>query len=210
MKPSLILALSLLLPSPGLMAAEPTEQQVLRAQRAEIEATLLRESQACEQRFAINACLDEARARRIAALKPLQTLENLLDARLRTERVQAQRERVEARQHEAAADEGRKQTEMIRQADTPASAPAELPAARTPRASPTAHAQATGAKQAAAAVVAAQARRAQTAERQKQQLAHQADVKKRAAERLASGKKPAAPLPLPGSAAASSASAAGR
>lgn len=209
MKPTLILALSLLLPSPGLMAAEPTEQQLLRAQRAEIEATLLRESQACEQRFAINACLDEARARRIAALKPLQTQENLLDARLRTERVQAQRERVEARQRDAAADEGRKQTEMIRQADAPASAPAELPAARTPRASPAAHAQAAEAKQVAAAV-AAQARRAQTAERQKQQLAHQADVEKRAAERLASGKKPAALLPLPGSAAASSASAAGR
>lgn len=196
MNPVKSFALSLLLTSLGVTAAEPTEQQQLRAQRAEIEATLLRESLVCEQRFAVNACLDEARAKRIAALKPLQVQENLLDARLRAERLQAQRERVEARQREAAADEGRKQTEMIRQADLPASAPAALPALRTPRAASAAHETVARVQQAEAAV-AAKKRSEQTAERQQQRTAHQADVNKRAAERRVSGKKLAAPLPLP-------------
>ena len=67
-----LFALGLLLACCAVRADDSAvSRQVLKRQRADIEALFARESHACEARFAVNACLDEARGRYHASLSPL-------------------------------------------------------------------------------------------------------------------------------------------
>jgi len=81
------------------------EREDLVAQRAAIESRFSAESQDCARRFAVNACMDDARARRSAALKPVVQREQQLEAQDRRARAEEQARRVQQRQQEAAAAE---------------------------------------------------------------------------------------------------------
>jgi colicin import membrane protein len=169
------------------------ERRRMSQQRADIEARFAQESQACLDRFIVNACLDDARARRVASLKPLQTREDALDAAERRERAQAQRDRVAQKELEFAAEELRRSTALqARPAASAASSVATTqPDPRTPRASTQTHGQAV---QAELALVEREAlrRREQAAARQ---LAQQQQLQERQAQ--SAGKTPAPPLPVP-------------
>lgn len=180
---------------------QSAERERLRAQRAEIEARFALEREGCEQRFAVNACVDEAKQRRSAGLHPLQRREIELDAAQRKARAAAQQERVAERNREAASEEGRKRTEVLL---APPRQPAAQAAPRPPRAAPEAHAEAYKA-QVAKAERDAKHNRERLAERQREQKAHLLALEERQRRRAADGKKPAAPLPPPAKASAASA-----
>jgi colicin import membrane protein len=170
--------------------------------RAAIEARFKAANEICAQRFFVNACLDEAKARRNADLKPLQEREALMDANARRARADAQRERVAEREREFAAVEGRHRTAELLATPKPAApaAPGDKPkAASAPNAlSLDASRQAKQTQ----AHEAAQRRQVQKADYQSEQLARQKAAEQRQTvrdEKLA-GKKPPAALPLPSAA----------
>jgi len=185
---------------PGLLLAAMTqvaadsaaERQRLSQQRTDIEARFAQESQACLDRFIVNACLDDARVRRVTALKPLQTREDALDAAERRERAQAQRDRVAQKELESAAEELRRSTAaQARPAASAASTGTTAPPEpRTPRASAQSHGQAVQAELAVAEREALRRREQATARQLEQQ-----QLQERQAQ--SAGKPPAAPLPVP-------------
>jgi hypothetical protein len=196
MKPSLFLSLLLLLPCAGWAATdEASERKQLSQQRADVEARFTHDSQICRTRFAVTDCMNEARARRAAELRPLQAREDELETAQRHARAQAQRERVAEKQREFAAEEGKRGTAMAAPA---ASAPTvrALPEPRSPHMSPEEHGRAVQAELAAGERE-AQIRREQMAARQRDQQEHQQAVQKREQDRAAQGKKPAPALPVP-------------
>lgn len=177
------------------------EREQLRAQRAEIEARFAQERDGCERRFAVNACVDDAKQRRSAALRPLQRREIELDAAQRKARAAAQQERVAERNREAASEEGRKRTEVLL---APPRQPASQAAPRPPRAAPEAHAESYKA-QVEKSEQDAKRNRERMAERQRAQREHLKALEDRQRRRVAEGKRPAAPLPPPTKASAASA-----
>ena len=201
---SVPLALSLLLMLPSAQAAEPPRKQ-LAAERAAIEARFAAESRECATRFVVNACMDEARERRSAALKPVVAREQALAAEERRERARAQAERVQQRQQEAATAEARALSVPLR-----ASEPKPVKVIAKPRAVPDAAARAAK-SQAREEVAEAEAER-----NRKKLAAREAKARERQleAQRNAGKLKPkgAAKLPTPSAAeiAALGASAASR
>ncbi len=83
------------------------EQEFIRAERQEIavqrEAVLAvyqQEAKACWQKFAVNACLREARNKRRTALEPLRQSELLLNEQERQWRTEQRDLRLEGKQPE--------------------------------------------------------------------------------------------------------------
>ena len=192
--PTVLLTLLMLAALPAFAQLDQSaEREQLRAQRAEIETRFAQERDGCEQRFAVNACVDEAKGRRSAALRPLQRREIELDAAQRKARAAAQQERVAERNREAASEEGRKRTEVLL---APPRQAASQAAPRPPRAAPKAHAESYEA-QVEKAEHDAKRNRERMAERQREQRDHLKALEERQRRRAAEGKKPAAPLPPP-------------
>jgi hypothetical protein len=79
------------------------QRQQLAEQRRAVEAAHTQRVADCQRRFAVTACLDEARADRRRALEPLRERELALDARERTQRAEQRRREVERKQRELAA-----------------------------------------------------------------------------------------------------------
>ena len=187
------LAWALLAAAPAQVAAADTAEQreQLRAriqtERERIEARFSADMAACQQRFAVTACADEASQRRREALAGPRAQAFMLDDMERRERAVARREAVIAKQREAAS--------------RPApSLPASAPLARrvqpaAPAASP---AQGRGNPGAAASAASAEAQRRAQARRERQAEieATQERIRARQADRLRDGKV-AAPLPVP-------------
>lgn len=164
------------------------------ASRESIEASYRRELKACDTRFAVSGCRDEARQRRQRALQPLLEREQREAAERRATQAREQRERVQTKQQQAAAEDGRKRTQAVLGFQSePASAPASTP--RPTRANPEIHARQLKARD-AQAEQAAQQQREQAMLRQQRLRDHQALVRKRVAERAAK-KASGAPLPVP-------------
>lgn len=180
------------------------ERRGLTQQRSEIEARFGRETLVCQQRFAVNSCLDEARARRLAELKPVAARQEVLDAEERRARSIAQRERVAERQRDATVEEGRRITKTLA-ASAPVSKTAAEP--RSPPISPQVRAQ-TQRAQAAKAESEAQRNRAQSAERQLEFEQRQRDRQQRDQRRATQDKKPGISLPVPSAAAIAAAASA--
>lgn len=179
-------------------ADDAAERRALIQQRTALDAQLARDTEACESRFAINACLDALRIRHNAAISPLTAKLEALDTRERLERAAAQKERVAARQREFEVEEGRRRTEALKApvAARPVDATASQ-AARAPRtADPQARAERLQ-KQAVVNAKVAQSNRDQLAERQRQQQLREQAQQQRAEARARSGKKPGVALPLP-------------
>jgi len=102
MKPRFLLVALLALLTSSAFAGE---REDLAQARAAIESRFAAESQECATRFAVNSCMDEARARRSAALKPVVRREQQLEAEDRRARAEAQAKRVQQRQQESATAE---------------------------------------------------------------------------------------------------------
>ena len=99
------------------------EREALAEQRRLIEARHAEALQACEPRFNVNACEQQARLERSAALKPLLAREQALDSALRQARAQAQRERVQAKQQAFASEDGKRmQRSLLADLPKPAAA----------------------------------------------------------------------------------------
>jgi hypothetical protein len=118
--PALALLLTL---NAALAAGTQAERQDLARQRAEIAARFAAESKTCAERFLVNACMDEARARQSAALKPVIAREQQLDLADRRQRAAEQAERVRQRQQEAGSTEAAHRTELFKPAAPAASHP---------------------------------------------------------------------------------------
>jgi len=200
-------------------ANDDVDRRTLQQQRSALDAQMARDGEVCEARFAVNACLDEARARHRAATSPLTARLNALDARERIERAAAQQERVAERQREFAAEEGRRRTQALKAPDHSAvpivpiapivpKAPIEAidasaadsadsnPSRTLRAADPQARSKLLR-KQAAADAQTAQNNRDQLAARQRQQRVREQAQQQREEARARSGKKPGVALPLP-------------
>ena len=169
-------------------AAEQREQLRARiqAERERIEARFSAEMTACQQRFVVTACAEDASQRRREALAGPRAQAFMLDDMERRERAIARREAVIAKQREAASRPA---------PPLPASAPLDRVRPAAPEASPTPGRGNAGAAASAASTEAlrrAQARRVRQAEID----ATQERIRARQVERLRDGKA-AAPLPVP-------------
>ncbi len=193
-RPARLLCASLLLalgaaPVSAQADGRAAERARLAAERQRLEAVYLAEEAACGLRFAVTGCVEDVRARRRAALAPLRERELVLDDTERQERAAARRQAIAERQ----------QTQQQSRADVrPAPddaaprqrAPELLFAPRKAEAVPDPRARSTaGATKAA--------RRAEQAERRRQQVrADMARIQERLAEKAGQGRA-SAPLPLP-------------
>jgi len=169
----------------------------LSAKRAAVQKAYDDKVKDCRARFAVTGCLEEAHAWRIDALRPLSQQEKEVNALERQQRAAAQRERVQAKDREAAADASRRGTEVVKAAARPASE-GVLPPTRTPRAHPEQHQKQLQREQAAAERKAAERRQAAASRRADQQQ-HEREARKQADKRAAkpSDPKRTAPVHLP-------------
>ncbi len=180
----------------------------IKADRNQVEAIFRAEEKACFGKFAVNDCLNAARARRRQALADLRRQEVLLNdaerrrraaERLREmeERSSAENQRKEAEQRAAAAaSQQRRETQAAekRAQSAERAAPEGAPAraARAPRAARTKEAKPGGQR----ANKAAQTRR--NLEQHEERLLQAAQRREKLEQRLAARKKPPArPLPVP-------------
>lgn len=167
--------------------------ELLKQERQAIDARYEQAMRDCAGRFALNACQQQAKDQRQAALKPVQQREYQLHAQEREERALQQRERVKARQAEAARREAQAASAVAPiEAATPAAPPAtaepfearsQQRVRRSIDLSEQAHREAAQKQQAAQA-------------RERAAAAHREAVLKRNAERL-ERRPAAAPLPVP-------------
>lgn len=164
----------------------PAERSRIRTERAEAQRRYQDRARECRTQFAVNRCLDAARAERSDVLERLRHEELLIDDTERRERAAARLERIRAKQEKAAAEPPAASAPVVvREREAAASRPAAAPRApKAPRARPASDA----AREAA--------QRADFEARQRAAAAHRAEVERRNAERAKRG-KPAAPLPTP-------------
>lgn len=172
---------ALVLPVPA--RADEDERARIAAERQRIDERHAADTQDCRARFAVNACLEEAQARRRAALEPLRRRELDLDDAARRRR---------AAEREQAVERTRQET-LVRPPAPEAAAPPVRPpppaasavVAPRPAARPDGDAASAAARRAEAA---RERRAAAAAEREK--------IRRREAERQAR-QKPSDPLPTP-------------
>ena len=105
-----------------------------RAARSAIETRYQEDVQSCQGRFAVNACLQEARALRQRALQPLQDEELAESLAEREQRASESRQRLRQKAQEQAQLEARRRSEAL-MAPPPVHRPeAPLPASAASRA----------------------------------------------------------------------------
>lgn len=195
------LALVVLLARPALAAedadARPRDRERIAAERREADRRFQAARVQCEQRFAVTACLEDARSERRRVLDRLADEQAVLDEAQRRTRA-AERLRAIQAKTAAASAAGRSAASAPAARVSPASAPVAttaLPMAAVPSPSgasaPIARAHGSG----AAPQAVARHRQAQQA-RERDAQVHREAVIRRNAERDAR-KPPAAPLPVP-------------
>ena len=179
------------------------ERQRIALERQQSDAEFSRADAACRPRFVVAACLEEARQRHRDAHERLRLQLTMLDEAQRkrraAERIDAIRAKVsaeeasrrevelQARSH-SAAQPAASAASSSRAHAVDAARPVKTPPAPRPRSEP----------RSAKRPAAADAQRVSDYQaRQQAAQAHRADVERRNAARAASGKKPAAPLPIP-------------
>lgn len=197
---ALLLALACL----AAQAAEGGEAERLQRERRDVEARHAREAAACRQQFAVTACLEHAHAERRAALEHLHQQQVVLDDARRRERAA---QRLRAIQSKTA--------ELDARGREPAAAASSVRSGRAPSASAHPTRSPHVAANAPSAVVThkrepardtakdAQDRQRRAAAAEQRRVSaerHRKEVELRNAERDRV-RRPAAPLPLPASAA---------
>lgn len=194
MKRTLILLAWMLATFLPVLAAEPasffdTERQRIAAERRAAEARFVASERACQDRFAMTACVERARKEQREALTALRHQQTALDERQRQERAAERLRGIEARRQgqlnrppaAARAASGAQQPRLIVRQPTAVRRPAPSASAPPPRSeSPEEAAR----------------HRDAFAERQKEAQAHARAVEQRTAKRAAKG-KPVQGLPTP-------------
>lgn len=184
------------------------ERERIARERAAVEARFIERQAACQSRFAVTDCVNDAKSERRDGLAPLRRQAIALDDAQRKQRAAQRQENVRKKLSDARAPE---REVVVRGAAAAASQPAAVASgesasappreikqkaaptpspARTPKAAPSAADR-------RAAEAQAQAR---LKERKQAAQAHREAVERRNAERALSGKR-VDPLPLPASAA---------
>jgi hypothetical protein len=169
-------------------ADEALERERIGRERAEAQTTFEAAKRACQARFAVTACVDEALAERRATLQRLKAQESVIDSEQRKRRAAERQQAIErklaereARLPEPAASMPRP-TRALERRPSAASAPGSRvrpPAVPSPERE------------------AEEARARESYEARQREIArHRAEAERRNAERAAHGKKPA-PLPVP-------------
>lgn len=186
---------ALLLAGSGAVQADAARGGVVDAvaAKAQVERRYEEAVTACHRQFAVNDCLQEARAARQRALQPLQDAEIAESLAQREQRASESRQRIRQKAQDHAALEAQRRSAALMASPVPAPVPAELkpPAPAASRAARTGPAI----EQQRAQDEAAAARRAEDLrERIQKSEAHRRETEKRLQER-ARQKPPAAPLP---------------
>ncbi|MFY7865105.1 hypothetical protein [Roseateles sp.] len=194
-------------PADSVQLERQLELQKLSQQRADLDQRFNAESLLCEQRFAVNDCLERARVQRKQALAPVVAREQEIDKLERRERAEAQRLRVIEREREAAAQEAQRRTAELLAEQRRARRVIEDSEARPePEAiKPKPSAQDLAQSQKAKHLLAeqeAQRRLAQKQAFERRQAQHQREARERQVQREAElkSKKPALTLPIPSAA----------
>lgn len=178
------------------LADNESERELLRQQRAQIEAGYAGAMHECAGKFQVTDCELAAQAQRRTTLRSVLQREQALDLAVRQQQAQARRERVVGKQ-QARAHEARARAQAAQEASLSApriAASATTGGVATPRPLESDEAQAVRAEQAARK---ARQTRAATEQRIEQARQHEIAVRTREADLVAKGKR-AAPLPLPG------------
>ena len=195
---------ALLLLCAGVAAQDDAAQRErIARERAAAEAAFLAQELACQERFAVTACVDEARRVRRNALAELRRQSTAIGEALRKDRAERRRREI---QDNLARDVATQRDAASRPVPQPRSVPLErLPSApreltlpnRTspPRAEPRTSAPLPAGVDAARAAEEAR-HRAEFEARRRDAQAHRDEVRRRN-EETAARRTPAAPLPVP-------------
>jgi len=187
-----------------LAQTESSQRERIARERAEVEAMYARQERECQDRFAVTACVEDARRTRRNDLAELRRQTNALDEAQRKQRAERRRQTLRDNQ---AQEEAQARTLAQKPAREPRTLPVQRPPAtsaetgRTPRANsakpPQARPQAPVGTPTPSSVRADEAKnRASFEVRQRAAQAHRDEVTRRN-EELAARRKPVAPLPTP-------------
>lgn len=181
---AILLAAGLALPAAAQQPDDAAERQRITAERARIEAEFEQDHKACYQKFAVNDCISDARAKRREQMADLRRQELVLNDAERRRRAAERLEEIEKKTAEKRA--------ATASAPAPAaSAPAPAAAASAPASAPRAARAPREPKQPRQLDTGTNARRYN--ERLEEAEQHKGEVRKRAAERS----KDVRPLPVP-------------
>lgn len=188
-KLAILLAAGLALPAAAQnqQAEEAAERARIASERTRIEAEFEQANKACYQKFAVNDCISDARAKRRELLADLRRQELVLNDADRRRRSSERLEEIEKK----TADRRAAQASAPAPAASAASAPAPARAASAPASAPRAARAPREPKQPRQVDTGTNARRYN--ERLEDAAQHKAEVRKRAAE----AKKDVRPLPVP-------------
>ncbi|WP_428424224.1 hypothetical protein [Methylibium sp.] len=167
-------------------SSEKLLRERLAAERGQIESAYVVREHECAQRFLVTACLETARTQRREALVRLNASEAALDDAERTRRAVARQQSIDAKQAQQARDLRERASAPV-MPFAPASAALRVPRAPAPVAPPPVDA--------AQRRLDEQQARSEHEARQQQIETRQQAAAKRQAQRVSSGKRPAAPLP---------------
>lgn len=197
MNRSIVKALAVLVLVQGLVAVaqgpaavdDRAERERIARERSEATIRHDQRRRECEQRFAVTACVDEARAEHRQTMMRLRRQEALLDESQRKARAAQRLAAIEQRRSE-------ERTRVV----VPRAAPARASAAeaRQPRPAASAPAERASAPAASVSASAAEARsRERFDARQREAAARRDAAQQRRVEREKNAKPPSAPLPDP-------------
>lgn len=179
------------------------ERRRIALERQQSDAEFSRADAACRARFVVAACLEEARQRHRDSRERLRRQLNMLDEAQRKRRAAERMDAIRAKVSAEEADRREVESQNRRQAAEPpaASAPSDPRAravdlAKPVKPAPTRHPHSDPRNTKRPAATDAQ-RVSEYQARQRAAQAHRDEVERRNAARAASGKKPAAPLPIP-------------
>jgi len=175
---------------------ERIERERIKSERAQVEAAYATRERECRDRFVVTSCIEGARRDRRQALERLRRQQEVMDEAQRKQRAA---QRMEDIRSKIVDEDSKRPAVTVRQRRD--GKPRDEPADRSP---PERSASAAGPARAASQATAQETkRRLDYASRQQEAKAHREAVERRNAERAAKGKRPAATLPVPASAAAS-------
>jgi len=176
------------------------DRERIQAERAAVEAGYVQQVQLCAKKFIVTSCVDEARAKRHAALARLDQQQAALDQAQRARRAAERLQEIDSKN---SAEEALRRDQAARERSTHRRDVEEPKPPTTPSSAAPAHAARAASSDAERADEEARARRAYDL-KQLQAEAHRQEVERRNAERARKAKQGAA-LPTPESPAASKA-----
>jgi hypothetical protein len=182
----------------GAAADVAAETARIATERRAVEARFAQAQAACRERFLVNACLQDARAERRAALDPLQRQQLMLDDLRRRERAAERLRAIQDHAREQALKPPQPAVSVRQAASAPAGSVSAPPSANSVPAErpPAALAASPARSDPAGAAAAAQRARRQHADRVQSAQDHAEAVRQRNAQHEAR-RPPAAGLPLP-------------